>query len=185
MEFLKLLISVKTIIAFIGITLSTKAYSQVASDNPVAVFKEWRVFVENNPKECWGMSIPEDTINTRDGREVKVKRGSTLLFVSFFPASRANGQVSFTGGYPFAKGSKVTLRVLRNNDMDGISFALFTEDEWAWAQSDEQDTRITSALKKGAKAVLTAESSRGTQTQDTFSLMGFTAALEDAEKRCK
>ena len=185
MKFFKLLISVKTIIAFIGITFSTQAYSQETSNNQVAALKQWRVFIENNPKECWGMSIPEDTINTRNGREVEVKRGDTILFVSFFPASRANGQVSFTGGYPFAKGSKVTLRVLRNNDMDGISFALFTEGDWAWAESDEYDARIISAMKKGARAVLTARSSRGTQTQDTFSLMGFTAALEDAEKRCK
>lgn len=27
-------------------------------------------------------------------------------------------------------------------------------------------------------------SSRGTQTRDTFSLMGFTAAYDDAMKRC-
>jgi hypothetical protein len=40
-------------------------------------------------------------------------------------------------------------------------------------------------MKKGAKAILTANSSRGTKTQDTFSLLGFTAAVEDAEKRCK
>ena len=33
-------------------------------------------------------------------------------------------------------------------------------------------------------AVLTARSARGTQTKDTFSLMGFSAAVEDAEKRC-
>ena len=50
---------------------------------------------------------------------------------------------------------------------------------------DEDDVEIIKAMKKGAKAILTAKSSRGTKTQDTFSLLGFTAALEDAEKRCK
>ena len=39
-------------------------------------------------------------------------------------------------------------------------------------------------MKRGAEAVLTARSSRGTQTVDTFSLLGFTAAVEDAEERC-
>jgi len=33
--------------------------------------------------------------------------------------------------------------------------------------------------------VLSARSARGTKTQDTFSLSGVTAAIEDAEKRCK
>ena len=185
MKFLKLLNSVKTIIAFIGITLSTQAFSQETSDNQVAVFEEWRVFVEDKPKECWSMSRPKESINTRDGRVVNVKRGDILLFVNFRPDDKVNGQVSFTGGYPFAKDSNVTLRVTRNNDMDGIKFVLFTEDEWAWARSDDDDTRIISAMKKGARAVLTAKSSRGTKTQDTISLIGFTAALEDVEKRCK
>jgi hypothetical protein len=40
-------------------------------------------------------------------------------------------------------------------------------------------------MKRGAQAVITARSGRGTHTKDTFSLSGFTAALEDAEKRCK
>jgi len=33
--------------------------------------------------------------------------------------------------------------------------------------------------------VLTARSSRGTTTKDTFSLLGYTAAVEEAEKRCQ
>ena len=185
MKLLKLLTSVKTIIAFVCITLSTQSYSQETSDNQVAVFKEWRVFVEDKPKECWSMSRPKESINTRDGRIVTVKRGDILLSVNFRPDDKVNGQVSFTGGYPFAEGSNVTLRVMRNNDMDGIKFALFTEGEWAWARSDDDDTRIISAMKKGARAVLTARSSRGTKTQDTVSLIGFTAAVEDTEKRCK
>ena len=39
-------------------------------------------------------------------------------------------------------------------------------------------------MKRGKEAVLTARSARGTQTKDTFSLLGFTAALDDARKRC-
>ena len=34
------------------------------------------------------------------------------------------------------------------------------------------------------EAVVTGVSSRGTNTQDTFSLLGFTASIEDAENRC-
>ncbi|NDI14240.1 MAG: hypothetical protein EBZ20_12735 [Rhodobacteraceae bacterium] len=54
----------------------------------------------------------------------------------------------------------------------------------AWANQGE-DAKIIAAMKKGAKAKLTARSSRGTRTEDTFSLLGFTAAVEDADKRCK
>jgi len=179
MKFLKLLVSVKTIIAFIGITFSTQAFSQETSSNKVADKTDWSIFVEDNPKECWSVSKPKETINTRDGRIVSVKRGDILLFINFRPDSKVNGQLTFTGGYPFADGSNVTLNV------DGTNFPLFTEGEWAWARSDEDDVKIITAMKKGANAVLKAQSSRGTKTQDTSSLLGFTAAVEDAEKRCK
>jgi hypothetical protein len=39
-------------------------------------------------------------------------------------------------------------------------------------------------MKRGAQAVIVARSSRGTQTQDTFSLFGFTAAMDEAARRC-
>ena len=48
----------------------------------------------------------------------------------------------------------------------------------------EQSGEIVTAMKRGASAVLTARSSRGTQTKDTFSLLGATAMIEDAEARC-
>ena len=63
MKFLKLLASVKTIIAFIGITFSTQAYSQETSSNKVANKTDWSIFVEDNPKECWSVSKPKETIN--------------------------------------------------------------------------------------------------------------------------
>ena len=59
------------------------------------------------------------------------------------------------------------------------------EDEMAWASSAEEDGKIIAAMKRGAKAVVTARSSRGTTTKDTFSLLGFTAAVDEAKNRCK
>jgi hypothetical protein len=64
------------------------------------------------------------------------------------------------------------------------SFELYTEGEWAWPATPQDDGRIITSMKRGASAVLTARSARGTITKDTFSLLGFTAATEDAGKRC-
>ncbi|PRY21221.1 hypothetical protein CLV78_11095 [Aliiruegeria haliotis] len=149
-----------------------------ASSNRVAAKTDWSVFVEDNPTECWGVSSPKETVNTRDGKPVSVTRGDILLFVTFRPGAGAAGEVSFTGGYPFAGGSTVTVEVGTNK------FELFTEGEWAWPASADDDAKLVTALKRGAEATLIARSTRGTQTADTFSLMGFTAAMEEAEKRC-
>ncbi|MCZ4365541.1 invasion associated locus B family protein [Sulfitobacter dubius] len=158
--------------------VASGAVAQEQSTNRVAAKTDWSVFVEDNPTECWGVSTPKEVVNTRDGRVVAVNRGQTLLMVFYRPSARAKGQVAFTGGYPFASGSTV------NMNISGNEFELFTEGEWAWPATTADDAKIIAAMKRGADATLTARSSRGTQTKDTFSLLGFTAAVEDAAKRC-
>ena len=147
------------------------------STNRVAANTDWSVFVDGDPKECWAVSAPKQTVNTRNGSVVAVRRGDILLFVSYRPATGARGEVSFTGGYPFAEDGPVSL------DIGGTKFDLFVQGEWAYARP-EDDGKIVSAMKAGAEAVLVGRSARGTLTTDTFSLLGFTAAVEDAERRC-
>lgn len=158
--------------------LATTAFAQEQSTNRVAAKTDWSVFVEDDPTECWSVSTPKETVNTRDGRVVAVKRSDILLFVFYRPGAGVQGQVTFTGGYPFAPGSIVGLNI------GGTEFDLFTDGEWAWPESAEVDGKIIAAMKKGSSAILTARSARGTQTKDTFSLLGLTAAIEDAAKRC-
>ncbi|MGC1497657.1 MAG: invasion associated locus B family protein [Sulfitobacter sp.] len=158
--------------------MASGAHAQEQSTNRVAAKTDWSVFVEDNPTECWGVSTPKETVNSRDGRVVAVNRGQTLLMVFYRPSAGAKGQVAFTGGYPFASGSTV------NMNISGNTFELFTEGEWAWPATTEDDNKIITAMKRGADAVLTGRSGRGTQTKDSFSLLGFTAAVEDAAKRC-
>ncbi|MBC6407664.1 MAG: hypothetical protein GDA40_05825 [Rhodobacteraceae bacterium] len=168
---------------------SATAQDQPASTNRVAAKTDWSVFVEDEPKECWGVSQPKETVNTRDGRVVAVRRSEILLFVYYRPEADVKGQVTFTGGYPFARGSSVNLNI------GGTEFELITvpEDdpstpgddrEWAWPATTSDDAKIITAMKRGTQAVLTARSGRGTVTKDTFSLLGFTAVIEDAESRC-
>lgn len=164
------------IAAFVFTTGSATAQE---SSNRVAANTDWSVFVEESPKECWSVSKPKQTVNTKDGRVVAVNRGDILLFVSYRPGAGVSGEVSFTGGYPFKPGSTVSLAI--GND----TFQLFTDGEWAWSKDKDADANIIASLKKGASAVAVGESSRGTRTEDTFSLLGFTAAVDDASARCK
>ena len=154
------------------------AFAQEQSTNRVNAETDWSVFVEDDPTQCWVVSTPSGTVNTRDGNVVAVNRGEILMFVSYWPSEDRQGEVSFTGGYPFADGSTVSIQI------GDVSFELFTDDQMAWAASAADDQRIITAMKRGVSAILTARSAPGTQTQDTFSLLGFTAAVEDAETRC-
>jgi len=150
------------------------------SQNVVGSNTDWYVFEEQTPsKQCWVVSSPKETVNTdAQGRIKSVRRGDIMLFVSYAPANKVNGQVSFAGGYPFASGSEVDMEI------GGTVFKLFTDGETAWAASPEEDAKIIGAMKRGVNATLQGRSSRGTVTRDTFSLLGFTASVEDAGRRC-
>lgn len=150
------------------------------STNRVATMTDWNVFTEpaeGKAAECWGVSKPKETVNVRDGQPVSVRRDDILLFVTYKPGKAP--EVSFTGGYPFAPGSTVEVSI------GDAKYQLFTEGEWAWTGSPEDDVTVLAQMKKGEAAILKARSSKGTETTDTFSLRGFTAAMDDAAKRCQ
>jgi hypothetical protein len=159
--------------------MATGALAQDESSNRVAAVTDWSVFVDGTPVECWGVSQPKETINSDENGNLKaVTRGKILLFVTYKQGGGAAGEVSFTGGYAFAGGSTVKLNV------GDAAFDLFTDGEWGWSASAAEDEKIIAAMKRGSSAILTARSARGTITKDTFSLLGFTAALDEAIKRC-
>lgn len=147
------------------------------STNVVATEGDWTVFAADSPKECWAVSPPKSTRNTRDGQSVEVTRGDIRLYVAYRPGQ--DGEVSFSGGYPFAPDSTVEV------DIGGQKFNLFTEGESAWTGSPSEDGKLIGALRAGSSAVITGRSSRGTTTQDTFSLSGITAATNTAKGRCQ
>ncbi|WP_113911928.1 invasion associated locus B family protein [Roseovarius dicentrarchi] len=165
--------------ALIGFGAGSPVLAQAESTNQVAAKTAWSVFTEASPRECWTVSAPTETVNTRGGKVVAVRRGEILFMTFFRPDAGVRGQVAFTGGYPFADGSTVDVNI------SGEKFQLYTEKEWAWPASADDDAKIIAAMKRGADAVLTAQSGRGTQTKDTFSLIGYTAAMEEAQKRCQ
>mgnify|MGYP001224627545 CR=1 FL=1 len=154
------------------------ALAQNKSSKKVAEEKDWSVFVDSNPQECWAVSQPQETRVTLNGKVVPAQRGKILLFVLYRPGEDLSGQITFTGGYPFAKKAVGV-------DIDGKTYSLPTvEDRWAWAATSEDDKKILDALRKGGKAIITGRSSRGKTTMDTFSLRGLTAATNEARRRC-
>jgi hypothetical protein len=101
------------------------------------------------------------------GKPKEVTRGDIRLYIAYRPGQA--GEVSFSGGYPFAPDSAVEVNI------GGNVFKLFTEGESAWTGSPSEDSKLISALRAGSSAVMTGRSARGTVTKDTFSLSGITA----------
>jgi len=159
--------------------------AQESTDNRVAAETDWSVFQETDPTECFSVSAPTEQVNTRDGAPVAVTRGETLLFIRFSPTESEYGVLSFTGGYPFAAASSITMEVGTNVfQLTPGDLEEGEDPNWAWNLSVDLDQQIISALKNGSQAILMGESARGTLTRDTFSLIGFTASLEAAAAAC-
>jgi hypothetical protein len=152
------------------------------SADRVAAHTDWSVFVASDPKECYIVSPPKTSLAKRDGQPTEVQRGDIRLFVSFRPAENVTNEVSFTGGYPFRDGSTVSLSV--GTEKFTLGPGSGESNEWAWTDPSD-DSRVVAALRKGASAMLSGTSARGSVTEDSFSLSGFTAAVEDAAARCR
>ncbi|UXU76004.1 MULTISPECIES: invasion associated locus B family protein [unclassified Paracoccus (in: a-proteobacteria)] len=160
-----------------AIFLSTPVLAQ-GSSNVIGTEGDWTVFSASNPKECWAVSAPKSTQNLdSSGKPKEVTRGDIRLYVAYRPGQA--GEVSFSGGYPFAPDSAVEVNI------GGQVFKLFTEGESAWTGSPAEDSKLVSALRAGSSAVVTGRSARGTVTKDTFSLSGITAATNKAQAACK
>ena len=163
----------------LGLVVWAPALSQTQSR--VDVQRDWSVFVaeQGGKTVCWIVSRPTKSVALRGGKTVAVNRGDIFMMVAMRPADGVEGEVSFISGYPFRKGSEVEAKVGSN------TYTMFTSGENAWLRGPEEDANLIAAFRRGVDAVVEGVSSRGTTTVDTFSLLGFTAALESAEGRCK
>jgi hypothetical protein len=65
-----------------------------------------------------------------------------------------------------------------------VEFRLFTAGDGAWNSSTDKDNEMVQAMIRGADLVIAGESSRGTKTTDTYSLLGFTAAHRAMTEAC-
>lgn len=160
--------------ASVALSGAAGAETRVDAKNDWSIFK-----ADSGKKECWIVSAPTSSTAKRGGKTIPVKRGDILLMVTIRPGDSVNNELSYAAGYPFRKDSTVNVKI----GSDGHE--LFTEGEWAWLSSGSEDDKMVQAMKRGAVAVVTGVSKRGTTTIDTFSLKGFTAALEQARSLCK
>jgi len=173
------MISLRACAAALAFAATATAVEAQQTTDRVDAKRDWSVFTsDEGEKVCWIVTQPTTSVARRGGKQVTVNRGPIYLMVAVRPAKAAKNEVSMVSGYPFKKGSTVAAKI------GADKYDLFTEGEGAWLASSEDDDRVVASMKRGATAVMTGTSERGTVTIDTFSLLGFTAALESARTLC-
>jgi invasion protein IalB len=62
---------------------------------------------------------------------------------------------------------------------------MYTQNDGAWVKNAAEETRLVDAMRKSPDAVIKAQTSKGTQTTDTFSLKGISQALDRVAQECR
>jgi len=105
------------------------------------------------------------------------KRGNNYILVYKIIGSEEN-IVQVEAGYNYNLDKKINVTI------DNTTFKFYsTQDssETAWTNDDN---KVIYAMKKGLELLLNGESSRGTTTNDTYTLKGFTAAVNKLNSDC-
>lgn len=152
------------------------ANAQVAGTaERVATFNDWSVYVANsaNGRVCFAVSQPQNTEPTG------VNRGGIYFMLSTWPSRGVHNEASIVIGYPFAEQSTVTVSI----DEDE-TFEFFTIDQGAWLSNLDLEDDLVVAMQRGLQMTVRGRSQRGTDTTDTYSLRGVTAALNRVGQEC-
>lgn len=154
--------------------LAGTAATLAQAPSRVGTFKDWAayVFSDGRGKICYAASQPKDT------KPSGVNRDPIFFMISSRPAESVHNEASIIIGYPLNESSPVTATV------DGEAFVMFAKGDGAWMESPEREQALIDAMKRGHSMVVTGTSKRGTNTTDTYSLSGVTAALESIAKEC-
>ena len=105
------------------------------------------------------------------------KRGDNYILVYKIIGSEEN-IIQIEAGYKYNLDKKINVKI------DNANFEFFsTKDssETAWANDDK---KVIYAMKKGLELTLTGVSARGTITNDTYTLKGFTNAVNLLNNDC-
>jgi hypothetical protein len=140
----------------------------------VASFGDWGVYTAQSgrTKICYALTQPKD-------RQPKnVNRDPAYLFVSFRPAENVKNEVAFVMGFPTRESGAAEAMI------GSANYALLTKDANAWLKNPAEEGQAISTMAKGEALVVKAQSARGTQLTDRYSLSGFTKALERARQEC-
>jgi hypothetical protein len=149
----------------------TIIFLSIVSTNSFSLEKGKWNFVKDDDW-CYIGSLPLDT----DLPSTK-KRGDNYIIVYKIIGSDEN-ILQIEAGYKYNLEKNVTVKI------DNSSFKFYTtkdSSETAWTDDDE---KVIYAMRRGLSLLLSGQSTRGTITNDSYTLKGFTAAINKLNNDC-
>ena len=161
----------KLFIFLVLFIFSTDAFAD--TPRSTGKYKNWESFVAETDKGkiCFAQTVP-----TRRA-PAAVKRNKSKLFVTFRPSEEIKDEVSLTSGHDY-KTSSVTASSGKRR------YSFFSQKDFAWLLDDQEEKKFIQLMKKATDIIVKARTTKGAETTDHYSMMGFTKAYNTAKKAC-
>ncbi len=139
----------------------------------VADFRDWTVLSSGsgNEKYCYAITWPKSSSTTTSDRK-------PYLLVAHQPGQAVRNQVELSAGITFLPNSSAEVAIGRK------SYRLYTVGDGAWMESSVQDNHMVSDMRRGSKLTVKGKTGSGQVITDSYSLLGFTAAMKRVGRIC-
>ena len=136
-------------------------------------YKNWESFTAQSDKGkiCFAQTIPTKRA------PASIKREKSKLFVTFRPSENIKDEVSMTSGHDY-KSSTVTASSGKKR------YSFFSQKNFAWLLDDQEERGFIKTMKRATNVIVKARTTKGAETTDHYSMMGFTKAYNTAKKSC-
>lgn len=155
-------------------TLAPAAQAQQATE--LGTFNAWTAWqaADATGTICYISSTPQKT------EPAGVNRDPIHFMIIHRKQMGVKNEVQTIVGYPLN-----TTNANASASVDGKSYPMVAEGSAAWLASTGDEGGFVSAFKAGNSLVVRGTSQRGTNTVDTYSLSGATAAMNAIDAACK
>ena len=160
----------------------------------VATFGDWNVFVGQSGKGriCYTLAQPK----TREPDSLK--RDPGYAFISDRPAEGVRNEVSFIMGFDVASGNEAEAKPEEKPKKSGKAkvipapFAVVADENFdllpkggnLWVKNAARESALIAVMKKGVTLQIKAASTRGNPSVNSYSLTGFSQAMDRLQKEC-
>lgn len=153
--------------------LAPAAHGQQATE--LGTFNAWTAWqaTDASGQICYISSTPQKT------EPAGANRDPIHFMIIHRKGMGTKNEVQTIIGYPFN-----TTNAKASATVDGKAYPMVTEGSAAWLASTGDESGFVQAFKAGNTLVVKGTSQRGTDTTDTYSLAGATAAMNAIDAAC-
>jgi hypothetical protein len=153
----------------------------------VASFGDWGVYQTQAAKGrvCYTLAQPKDRA------PADLKRDPAYAFISDRPGEGVRNEISFIMGFDVASAAEAASDAKKKSvDKEAMaivgdqSFELLAKTSNLWVKNAAKEGQLIDEMRKAAKLQVKAASKKGNLTTDTYSLAGFSQALDRVQKEC-